>query len=266
MKQAEPARLHVLLARDKPLGVVMRRGPSRRFCTMLWDLRSDTFEMGQWVNARLFPMRSDLSPDGRYLIYFALNARWHSETEGSYTAISRAPYLKAVTLYAKGDAWGGGGLWTGPRTYWLNHHSPLQVPLRTTGEVRPDLNADRPGGGWECPYIYFERLRRDGWAEVEGKPVHPEIGSFDKRLGAWRMRKTVFFRGAYRCRHTLEHPGTGTRHDCADWEWAEITGSTILYAAKGSLYRANVTLKDGIESRLVRDFNRMKFEAIAAPY
>src|SRR6185503_18327513 len=113
----DPARLHVLLARDKPLGVVMRRGPSRKFCTLLWDLRTDEFDMGQWVNARLYPLRSDLSPDGRYLIYFALNGRWQSETRGSYTAVSRAPYLKALTLYPKGDAWGGGGLWTGPKTY-----------------------------------------------------------------------------------------------------------------------------------------------------
>ncbi len=99
-------RLHVLLARHKPLGVVMRRGPSKTFCTMLWDLRTDAITMGQWIKARLYPMRSDLSPDGRYLIYFALNGRWQSETRGSYTAISRAPYLKAITLCPKGDGAG----------------------------------------------------------------------------------------------------------------------------------------------------------------
>jgi hypothetical protein len=262
----DPARIHVLLARDKPLGVVMRRGPSRKFCTLLWDLRSDAFAMGQWVNARLYPMRSDLSPDGRYLIYFALNGRWQSETRGSYTAISRAPHLKALTLYPKGDAWGGGGLWTGNRTYWLNHLGLREKPLRSTSEVARDTGVGKPGGWWECPYVYFDRLERDGWAKVKEKPEHGVIGLFEKPLGAWRIEKTIFFRNAYRCRHVLEHRDTGMRHDCADWEWAELRGSTILYAARGCLYRAKVTLKDGIKSRLVRDLTGMKFEAIAAPY
>jgi hypothetical protein len=266
MKQPDPARLHVLLARDKPLGVVMRRGPSTKFCTLLWDLRSDEFEMGQWVNARLYPMRSDLSPDGRYLIYFALNGRWQSETRGSYTAISRAPYLKALMLYPKGDAWGGGGLWTGRKTYWLNHLSPREKPLRSTGEVQPDLTVGRPGGWWECPYVFFERLERDGWAAASEKTKRPVIGLYEKRIGPWRIEKTIFFRQGYRCRHVLEHREAGVRHDCTDWEWAELSGNTILYAARGCLYRATVTLKAGIKSRLVRDFNRMKFEAIAAPY
>ena len=41
--------------------------------------------------------------DSKSLIYFAMNGRWQSETKGSWTAISRVPYLKAVGLYAKGD-------------------------------------------------------------------------------------------------------------------------------------------------------------------
>jgi hypothetical protein len=266
MKQPDPARLHVLLARDKPLGVVIRRGPSTEVCTLLWDLRSDEFEMGQWVNARLYPMRSDLSPDGRYLIYFALNGRWKSETRGSYTAISRAPFLKAVTLYAKGDAWGGGGLWTGPKTFWLNHRNPKEKPLRSTGEVRPDFAVEKPGGVYECPYVYYERLERDGWSVAGDREDGGVIGTFEKAAGAWTLRKTLFFSDGYRCRHALIHGDSGTRHDCPDWEWAELRGAGILYAAKGCLYRAKATLKHGIRSRLVRDFNRMKFEAIAAPY
>ncbi len=259
-------RLHVLLARHKPLGVVMRRGPSKTFCTLLWDLRTDEFRMGQWIRARLYPMRSDLSPDGRYLIYFALNGRWQSETRGSYTAISRAPYLKAITLYPKGDAWGGGGLWTGTRTFWLNHSGPRDRPLRSSGEVTPDPAARRPGGLHECPYVYFEQLQRDGWTVVSDGAERDAIGVFEKSAGAWTLRKTLFFDDSYRCRHALVHRETDTAHDCVDWEWAEVRGPGFLYAARGCLHRAKATLKNGIESRLVRDFNDMKFEAIAAPY
>src|SRR5215471_5847626 len=99
---AFPARLHVLLARDTRLGVVIRRGPSRSVCTLLWNRKTDEFTMGQWLRGRIYERRSDLSPDGKHLIYFAMNGKWTSEAKGSWTAISQAPFLKAVALYAKG--------------------------------------------------------------------------------------------------------------------------------------------------------------------
>ena len=102
------ARIHILLASDAPMGVVIRRGPSKSVATMLWNRRNDTFELGQWLKGRIYERRSDLSPDGKHLIYFALNGKWQSTVGGSWTAISRAPYLKAIALFAKGDGWHGG--------------------------------------------------------------------------------------------------------------------------------------------------------------
>src|SRR6185369_16654475 len=131
------ARVHVLLARDASVGVALRRGPSKRVCTVLWNRRKDEFRVGQWLNGRIYERRSDLSPDGKYLIYFAMNGRWESEAGGSWTAISRAPYLKAIAIFPKGDRWNGGGLFTGKATYSLNEvldHSEL----RNTYEVRRD--------------------------------------------------------------------------------------------------------------------------------
>src|SRR5947209_12822707 len=93
-----PARLHVLLAREAPYGVVIRRGPSRQVCTVGWDRQTDRFAVGQWLKGRIYERRCDLSPDGRFLLYFAMNGRWHSEAKGAWTAISRAPYLKAIGL------------------------------------------------------------------------------------------------------------------------------------------------------------------------
>ena len=98
-----PPRLHVLLAAYTPDAVVIRRGPSRTVCTVGWDRKRDRFGVGQWMRGRIFERWCDLSPDGRRLIYFALNGKWNSETRGSWTAVSRAPYLKAEGLWAKGD-------------------------------------------------------------------------------------------------------------------------------------------------------------------
>src|SRR3954469_17262682 len=103
-----PARLHVLLAADAPTAVVIRRGPSQSVCTVLWDRKTDEFTLGQWMRGRIYERRCDLSPDGRHLVYFAMNGRWDAETKGAWTGVSRAPYLKAITLLAKGDCWNGG--------------------------------------------------------------------------------------------------------------------------------------------------------------
>jgi len=115
-----PARLHVLLARDAKVGLVIRRGPSKSVCTVLWNRERNTFKLGQWMRGRIYERRSDLAPDGKHFIYFAMNGRWESETKGAWTAVSRVPFLKAVDLYGKGDCWHGGGLFLSDREFWLN--------------------------------------------------------------------------------------------------------------------------------------------------
>src|SRR5262249_27813719 len=117
-KLPPPPRLHVLLAREAPLGLIIRRGPHRYSCTLLWDRGNDTFQLGQWVKARLYPERCDLSPNGQHFIYFALDGYRHSESRGSYTAVSRAPYLKALSFYPRGDTWGGGGLFINNSSFY----------------------------------------------------------------------------------------------------------------------------------------------------
>jgi len=94
-------RIHVLLASHAPVGLLIRRGPSKSVATLLCDRRPDEFKLGQWLKGRIYERRSDLSPDGKYAIYFAVNGKWSSESRGSWTAISRAPYLKAIAFFPK---------------------------------------------------------------------------------------------------------------------------------------------------------------------
>ncbi len=56
-----PACLHVLLARQAPVGVVIRRGPSKAVCTIAWDRKRDQFQIGQWLRGRIYERRADLS-------------------------------------------------------------------------------------------------------------------------------------------------------------------------------------------------------------
>ena len=269
-----PARLHVVMASRAPAAVVFRRGPAESVCTIGWDRSRDEFHMGQWLRGRIYERRADLSPDGKHLIYFARGggARRYAETKGSWTAISRAPWLKAVTLWGKGDCWQGGGLFTSDKKYFLNG---CHFPVRESSEVNVDQKYRLRGGfGAECLSVYFPRLLRDGWTlEAEVGP-HRACVIFEKPLPhGWVLRKFAYAdvnhppgSGCYWDEHKLEHAGLRARLECKGWEWAERDGPTVVWAERGVLYRAEVARDGPRQARALKDFNEMRFEAIEAAY
>lgn len=273
-----PARLHVLLAREAPVGVVFRRGPSKHVGTWLWDRRSDEFHPGQWLKGRISARRADLSPDGRHLIYFALNGKRRGEAKGSWTAVSRAPYLKALALYAKGDAWHGGGLFTGPGRYWLNEGDPRWQRhdlIRDSDEVRRDIRYAPPGGfGGESPGVYYPRLLRDGWRLVAGERSagwHNQSVFEKPAPGGWALRKVAHEQldppagdGCYWDEHALVRPGRTI--PCPGWRWAEVDGDRLAWAEAGRL-RAGHLDGEGLTRQVdLRDFNPDTFARAVAPY
>jgi hypothetical protein len=270
-----PARIHVLLAGEAPVGVVVRRGPSRNVCTLLWDRTKDMFHLGQWLRGRIYERRCDLSPDGKYLIYFAMNMK-SSETRGSWTAISLTPYLKAITLYAKGDCWLGGGLFTSNKTYWLNDGCTDEI-LTESPEVRRDLTYQPLGNyGGECPSVYYRRLQRDGWAYVNqiSSGWGNKVDIFEKILrDGWLLRKFAHAevgappgKGCYWDEHELWHAKSGALIECPSWEWAEVERGRLVWAARGQLWAGDLHEGAVQDQKVLYDFNDMQFEPVEAPY
>jgi hypothetical protein len=267
-----PARLHVLLARDAKVGVVIRRGPSKSVCTFLWDRRRDKFKLGQWMRGRIYERRSDLSPNGKYLIYFAMNGRWQSETKGSWTAISRVPYLKAVNLFGKGNCWYGGGLFLSDSEFWLNEASD-HFEIKSFGRLRQNP-AGQPSQrfGGECPNVYYNRLQRDGW--IMSNEEYQGAALFEKKLPkSWLLRKLAFAetgappgRGCYWDAHELRHGPTDTILAFPEWEWADYADGRLVFAVDGQLRSAQLGRGKLSGETLLHDFNDMKFETITAPY
>jgi hypothetical protein len=269
-------RIHVLLASQAPVGLVIRRGPSKSVAAILWDRRRDEFQLGQWLKGRIYERRSDLSPDGKYLLYFAMNGRWRSEARGAWTAISRAPYLKALAMFPKGDCWHGGGLWTGKTTYWLNDGYGHDV-LRDTKAVRRDKKHQPSGNyGGECLGVYYHRLIRDGWAFIEHVQLQKwkDKDLFEKPIGkGWTLRKIARAeigapegKGCYWDEHELVHVASDTVISRPKWEWADLDGQRLVWATGGKLYGAQVT-EDGLrDEAILFDFGEMTFAPIAAPY
>ncbi len=277
MKKA-PARLHVLLAREAPVGLVIRRGPAKSVAVIGWDRRKNKFTLGQWLRGRIYERRSDLSPDGKYFIYFAGDYHFGGTTGGTWTAISQVPFLKAVVLYGKGDAWNGGGLFTGKRRYWLNDKYTGHRLLQPSGKLQRDLrDSPFPHYGSECPGLYHPRLQRDGWT-LQPEPGVAEKGSvviFEKPLPkGWVLRKLAHAqshagpgKGVYWDSHELQHGATGKTISLPDWELAEWADGKLYRAVAGCLYASGWTGPRSLDHpRLLQDFNDMKFEAMAAPY
>jgi hypothetical protein len=269
-----PARLHALLASQAPVGVVFRRGPAGAVCTVGWDRTADTFETGQWLRGRIYERRADLSPDGRHLIYFARGGRRHQETKGSWTAISRTPWLNAVTLFGKGDCWQGGGLFTSNTKYWLNG---CHFVVRESREVSEDEQY-RPEGGFgaECPGVYYPRLLRNGWTlEMKagpGRVAHCTVFTRELPHG-WLLRKFAYAdarhppgSGCYWDEHELEHPGRKALLALPGWEWADLDGRRLVWAEKGILSAASMTPSGPKDAKALHDFNGMQFERREAPY
>jgi len=276
MAKPFPPRLHVILAREAATALIFRRGPSKSVCTILWDRKRDTFRVGQWMRGRIYERRADLSPDGRFLIYFAMNGKLDTETKGSWTAISKAPWLKAIVLLGKGECWHGGGLFTGDRQYWLNDGYGHRV-MHDSSQVRRD-NRSQPTRtfGGECLNVYYPRLMRVGWTMTEERGHRMDSATiFERPLGhGWVLRKIAHEqvgapegKGCYWDEHELVHTEKGALIQHPDWEWAERDGDSVVWASSGCLYRARINRSKGIGNpKLLHDFGGMKFEAIPAPY
>src|SRR3974390_1274716 len=98
-------RLYVLVATKAEVALVLRRGPTRWWHLLLWDLTSLTLTPGAWFRGNLYPRRSDISPDGRLVGYFAHKVCPPSNWPDAYCAISKAPWLEALVAWKTCGTW-----------------------------------------------------------------------------------------------------------------------------------------------------------------
>ena len=304
--QIPPARLHFLMAHRAPYAVIIRRGPTKQVCTVGWDRRSDKFEVGQWLKGRIYEERADLSPDGRHLIYFAAKHSRTQETMGTWTAISRAPYLKAISIWAKGDTWFGGGLFLDDKTalldgyhgaalWWSRDIHVVHEPgtFYAKGAKREYVSPDGGEGletlkGYLSPQenaIYeaslqqrFSRFRsfkdyRAGWRfNEDGKEDLGKWWSGRAVTKHWWLRRPRKKAGYQLRRHNtdlvIDLPAGADWAEADNWGDAERPPkqSRVLWTLDGKLYAAEVTRTGMGDERMLYDFNPMTFEPIEAPY
>jgi len=266
MAEPTPAscRLYGILARDKPAGVLLRRGPTDWVQLIRWDTAANTFEPGQWFHGRIYESRCDLSPGGDLFVYFASKqtaSQAASDYTYAWTAISRPPYLTALALWPKGDCWAGGGWFETDRKLHLNHPCGAKVhpahPLHKKMRVSTNLCLSGEGlvladKGWRRP-----DGERNLWTKAgpNNLVLRMELEDID-------FRKT----GSYHFGYLLMRESDGEWLHVVDAHWADWDHyGRLVYAREGKLFAAKAD-EEKVDSVELADFTANQPKRVAAPH
>jgi hypothetical protein len=278
-----PARLFMIFARKASMAVIFRRGPSKWVQLIKWHTKSDTFEEGQWFNGRIYERRSDLSPDGSLLIYFAqkISARSLKDREYTYawTAISRPPFLTALALWPKGDCWHGGGLFKNSRVVLLNHKPEVAAPHKKHKPHRRLSVIPNPQAHGEDDPIFSQRLDRDGWLlkqvwqiENRGYPklfhtIQPEVREKSSPDGTHVIRLTRSIECLdYSEEFSVRDAKQLSVENIAKASWADWDQQgRLVFARDGKIFAASLTNDTHFDERLLIDLNHSKPKSVSPP-
>ncbi len=107
--QTAGPRLYALVATRAPVAAVFRRGPSEWWHIGRWDLATGDCEPGARLHGRIYPRRSDLSPDGTLLLAFIMGRTGPGFLEpdppawpDTYVSLSKLPWLTALAAWREG--------------------------------------------------------------------------------------------------------------------------------------------------------------------
>lgn len=262
MASTVPLELDVYLAREAPVGLIIRRGPAKLCCAIRWDRATDEFTVGQWVKHRIMRDGGDLAPDGEHFLYVA-KWQWHY-----FIAISKPPFFTALVLT---ESYRCSGLFIDACTYWVpGGGQPATTPdgarLRWRNDGSAPAGADLSG-----------RLTRDGW-HLDEHPVY--CGWHQSRTRHWRDLRNGWRlerlgqmhpyarwpRTAVDATYALRHTPTDRVVDCPDWTWADCDRDRIVWTMDGCLWTAHLTGTGLGQSRCLFDFRPLTFAPCPAPY
>ena len=224
---------------------VIRRGPSSWCRVYRWDPARRTIEPGSWFHGTIYPQRCDLSPDGRWLVYFALkgNAGW--QIGQTYLAVSRLPWLNALVAWSTCGTWTRGLHFTDDRGRFdpadpdHGDAAPLRRRFGLAGTSPVTFAVERRRGWQETPDTP-PRSSLDAWDERRADEVtmvraHPRIGDLQLlvsgRHAAFRDHAPAWGRPRYRLGSRTER----TQLEEAQWADWSATGDLLVATTAGAL-------------------------------
>lgn len=158
--KANRSRVHLLAAREAPTIAILQRKRSKLFHVSTIHAERLEVTEGSWFRGKLYPLRCDLSFDGKLMVYLAMGAGGKT-----WNGVCCPPWLTTLFDTENTGTWYGGGYFAERRR------------LRTNGWGPPDGNAIRSrlrlavepyasAHGGEDLGVLYERLTRDGYQRL----------------------------------------------------------------------------------------------------
>jgi hypothetical protein len=213
MATAPPARIHLLPAKEAPYVVIIRRKPSKTFHIIRWNIEHDEFEHGSWFTGHIYTHRSDVSFDGKWMVYMARGAGG-----AAWNGVCLLPYLKTYLEAEAADTWHGGGYWRDSQTLIIDTWTTTKgaAPFRIENNCQGE--------------VHVQRMKRDGW--IHNKNTKSWHRRFDPRgapLEATYHKHTADFEFRLREFPTLLNK---------EVEWATFAANgDLVFARLGCVYR-----------------------------
>ena len=242
------SRLHLLIAKQAPTVAIVQRKRAKLFHVLTVSGARRAVEHGSWFRGKLYPLRCDISFDGKHMVYLAMGSGGNT-----WNGVCRLPWLTTLTEAENMGSWFGGGYFADKKL------------LRTNGWGRPDFNPAKaarapftiePYGsryGGEDLGVVYERLARDGfgrlgehWGEDQNlgtrKLQVARVGddgwgrAFARRGPTLKVRYAGYLEHGYTFAFWLdEYPGLLDGASWANWDmngdlWVARPGLVEAYA------------------------------------
>jgi hypothetical protein len=243
--------LYVIRARDAPVAVIFRKGPTKQVRMIRWAMRvgrrADAFQRGQWLAGRVYPERSDLSPDGSLLVYFGMR-RGHT-----WSALCRPPWFTPLAAWDELGTYGGGGVFVA--------NDDLRLRTNPASGLRLDAEHALPSWlrlGWHDGRGVAEV--RDLWSPEDGRErkLHP----FTREIGLVRTPVVAAHGGVFR--FSVVDTKNDLTHDVGICSWADWdpTGA-LVFAREGAISRIDLVERRLTKPIVLAEFSTETFERIA---
>ena len=281
------ARIFFIKAQKVNKAIVFRRGPTDWIQMIVWDLNSDLFEFGQWINKKV-PMRNcDVSPSGKYLIYLVDNF----EHGNSRTVISKPPFWTALTAWEHGDPLfdSGGGLFAEEKTILLNLQDRTALdkyPIPFDMTIHP-FQSQKEYNLWKghINLLHEHRLELNGWILHDDEDfVNKETAEIVSKNGSqiipklWKKRITnsvsLYMITLYHFEHQKNFDSfylvrKEEKIKLEGITWADIDDRNRIIATKeGRLYASKISddsSVDYINLEMLHDLNSQKPKRVVTP-
>jgi hypothetical protein len=163
MKRAAPvhrSRVHLLAARQAPVIVILQRKSRQVFHVITLDTETHAISEGSWFRGVLYPLDSDVSFDGKFMVYGATGANHGA----SWSGVCRLPWLKTlVHVESVEPAGAGGGYFSGPndlKTHLWDRREKIfstdDIPFTIERDEKDPFDDSSAG-----------RLERDGFTRLD---------------------------------------------------------------------------------------------------